>query len=689
MKKSKFDANVLEQLIDTSPAAMFIVDRDRNMLFANKSYAKMFGYTVEEITHVNARLFHVNDESYEKFAKIAFDSVAKGIPVAIDFQAKKKDGTLFWIHIAGSLVKNQDLILWTMIDITKNKEAEKKLENSNYNLQQYIEAIDKLDIGLFVVDDNFIIRYMNNTMIKWFGDKNGKTCYSSVANLNEPCPYCKLHEVIYENKKARYEPTTPNGQSFDIVATSIKNVDGSISKMEVIRNITDQKKVLEDLLKQKEKLYYQAHHDALTNLPNRILFHDRLEQAIEKSKRSRSKVALLYIDLDHFKEINDSLGHKAGDEVLKIVAKRLKNIIRDEDTLSRLGGDEFTIIIERLKKGEDASLLAQKIIEVLTKPIELNNNLLYVSSSTGISLYPEDGDSVQNLLKYADSAMYKAKNEGRNNFQFYSSEMTTLALERVVMEASFRAALDNEDFVVYYQPQINAKSNSFLGMEALVRWKDKTRGIISPAKFIPLAESTGLIVALDRFVMRTAMKQISKWYAKGLNPGVLALNLAIKQLQQKDFFSMLKALMKETGCKAEWLELEITEGQIMQNPEEAIKILNQVSKLGIELAVDDFGTGYSSLSYLKKLPIDRLKIDQSFVKNLPNDEEDIAITKAVIGLAKGLNLSIIAEGVETKEQKEFLLDNGCNNIQGYFYAKPMPANELEEYLLKGLPNKML
>jgi len=689
MKKSKFDADVLEQLIDTSPAAMFIVDKDRNMLFANKSYAKMFGYTVEEVVNVNARLFHVDDESYEKFAKIAFNAVANGVPVATDFQAKKKDGTLFWIHIAGSLVKNQDLILWTMIDITKNKEAEKKLENSNYNLQQYIEAIDKLDIGLFVVDDNFTIRYMNKTMIKWFGDRSGNTCYSSVANLDEPCPYCKLHDVIHENKKATYEAITSDGQSFDIVATSIKNADGSNSKMEVIRNITGQKKVLEDLLEQKEKLHYQAHYDALTDLPNRILFHDRLEQAIEKAKRNKSKVALLFIDLDHFKEINDSLGHKSGDEVLKIVAKRLENTIRDEDTLSRLGGDEFTIVIERLKKGEDASLLAQKIIKVLTKPIEINNNLLYVSSSIGISLYPEDGDSVQNLLKYADSAMYKAKNEGRNNFQFYSSEMTALALERVVMEASFRAALDNEDFVVYYQPQINAQSNSFIGMEALVRWKDKTRGIVSPAKFIPLAESTGLIVTLDRFVMRTAMKQISKWYAKGLNPGVLALNLAIKQLQQKDFFSMLKALMKETGCRAEWLELEITEGQIMQNPEEAIKILNQVSKLGIELAVDDFGTGYSSLSYLKKLPIDRLKIDQSFVKNLPNDEEDIAITKAVIGLAKGLNLSIIAEGVETKEQKEFLLDNGCNNIQGYFYAKPMPANELEDYLLKGFPNKML
>ncbi|MEA2091392.1 MAG: EAL domain-containing protein, partial [Campylobacterota bacterium] len=577
----------------------------------------------------------------------------------------------------------------TVQDITERKEAQKRLEDTNYNLQHYIDAIDKLDIGLFVVNDDFTIRYMNNTMIKWFGDQNGKVCYSAIANLNEPCSYCKLHEVIHENKKVTYEPTTPDGQTFNIIATSIRNADGSTSKMEVIRNITDEKKAHEDLLEQKEKLHHQAHHDALTELPNRILFHDRLEQAIEKSKRKKNNVALLFIDLDHFKEINDSLGHKAGDEVLKVVTKRLKDIIRDEDTLARLGGDEFTVIIENLTQGEDASLLAQKIIKVLSEPIEMYENQFYVSSSIGISLYPEDGHSAQNLLKYADSAMYKAKAEGRNNFQYYSSEMTELAFERVVMEASFRAALEDEDFVVYYQPQIDAKSNSLIGMEALVRWKHQTLGIVSPAKFIPLAESIGLIVPLDRFVMKSAMRQIAKWYEDGLNPGVLALNLAVKQLGQKDFFTMLKSLMKETGCKAEWLEFEVTEGQIMTKPKEAIKVLNKISDMGIELAVDDFGTGYSSLSYLKKLPIDKLKIDQSFVRDLPDDEDDAAISKAVIALAKSLNLKIIAEGVETIEQKEFLIQNGCRNIQGYLYAKPMPSDEMEEFLLKGLPNKML
>jgi len=285
--------------------------------------------------------------------------------------------------------------------------------------------------------------------------------------------------------------------------------------------------------------------------------------------------------------------------------------------------------------------------------------------------------------------MYKAKAEGRNNFQFYSSEMTELAFERVVMETSLRAALEHKDFVVYYQPQVDAKKNILIGMEALVRWKHQTIGMVSPAKFIPLAESTGLIVELDRFVMRSAMTQITKWYDDGLNPGVLALNLAVKQLGQKDFFTMLNTMMEETGCRAEWLEFEVTEGQIMTNPEEAIKILNQISDMGIELAVDDFGTGYSSLSYLKKLPIDKLKIDQSFIRDLPDDEEDVGIAKAVIALSNSLNLRVIAEGVETVEQKEFLIENGCKNIQGYFYAKPMPSDEMEDFLLKGLPNKML
>ena len=678
----KFNANVLEQLINTSPAGMFIVDKDRKILFANESYAKMFGYTKEEILHVNTKIFHISEANYHKFAKEAFNAVSKGEDVEIDFQVKKRDGTLFWIHIVGSLVKNQDLILWTIIDITKKKENERKLEELNYNLKQYLNAMDKIDIGIFVVDEDFSIRYMNNTMIDWFGDQNGKICYKSVANLDEPCPYCKLYEVINENKKVMYEPNTPDGQSFDIVATSIKNADGTTSKMEVIRNITKEKIAQENLIKEKEKLDYQAHHDFLTKLPNRVLLQDRLQQAIIKAKVHNEKFALLFLDLDHFKEINDSLGHHIGDRVLQVVTKRLLKIIEHKDTLARIGGDEFTMIVENLKDEQSILPIAQKILTNLSEPILINKQELYISSSIGISIFPDDGRDVKDLLKYSDSAMYKAKSEGRNNFKFYSSEMTQLAFHRITMESKLRTALKNEEFVVYYQPQVDATKDKLVGMEALVRWKDSTKKIIPPSEFIPLAESTSLIVNLDRFVMKSAMTQFAKWYDDGYNPGILAMNLSVKQLQENDFIPFLKALMLETRCKAKWMELEVTESQIMEDPKEAIKILTEISSLGIRLAIDDFGTGYSSLAYLKKLPIDKLKIDQSFVFNLPDDEEDVAIAQAVIALSKSLKLLVIAEGVETKEQKDFLVKNGCSNIQGYFYSRPVDAKEFEEKILK-------
>ena len=434
---------------------------------------------------------------------------------------------------------------------------------------------------------------------------------------------------------------------------------------------------------EQENLRYQAEHDALTELPNRILLNSKLEQTIENAKHNNTKVLLLYINLDHFKGINESLGHETGDEILKIVTSRLKETIEEKGTVARVGGDEFGIVLEDVKLLQDASLVAEKILNTLTKVMNIDNNILYVSSSIGISIFPDDGGSSQNLIKYANSAMYKAKDEGRNNFQYYNSTMTEEAFQRVIMETNLRAALKNEEFVVYYQPQVNGVTNKIIGMEALVRWQHPSMGLISPAKFIPLAESTGLIVELDRLVMKQAMNQISQWYRDGINPGVLSMNLAVKQLQQTDFIEMFTNLMRETECKAQWIELEVTESQIMTNPDEAIKLLTQISDLGIELAVDDFGTGYSSLAYLKRLPIDKLKIDQAFVNDLPYDEEDSAITKAVIALAKSLNLKVIAEGVEKKEQKKFLVENGCENIQGYFYSKPIPADKFKVILVNG------
>ena len=591
---------------------------------------------------------------------------------------------IYYIFIARSFAQNFNLVI---IEREKIKEQQKYLQS----------IIDGVGDPIMVINKDYTISLMNNTLYQ--NIKNSKDvnlehlkCYEITHHRSTPCDGleqpCPLKEVIDTQKHSvvihKHYDSYGNSRSVELSVTPLlDNEKNCIGVIESSRDITAHIESQDKLREQKNILDYQAHHDALTKLPNRILFNDRLEQSIKKAKRNSTKMALFFIDLDHFKQINDSLGHEIGDEVLKVVTQRLNKIIRKEDTLARLGGDEFTIILEDLIYGQDASRLAQKILETLARPIVIKETLLYVSSSIGISLFPDDKGTAQDLLKYADAAMYKAKDEGRNNFQYYSSEMTELAFERIVMEANLRTALKQEEFVVYYQPQINSNTNELIGLEALVRWQHPTMGLVSPAKFIPLAESTGLIIELDQWVMKTAMAQIVQWYKIGLNPGVLAMNLAMKQLQKKDFTSIFNKLIKETECKTQWLELEVTEGQIMTHPEEAIEVLNQISTLGVELAIDDFGTGYSSLAYLKKLPINKLKIDQSFVRNLPDDNEDAAIAQAVIALAKSLNLKIIAEGVETIEQKEFLINNGCENIQGYFYSKPIPADEMKMYLKKG------
>jgi diguanylate cyclase (GGDEF)-like protein len=438
--------------------------------------------------------------------------------------------------------------------------------------------------------------------------------------------------------------------------------------------------------KVEQTLAYKAHHDELTHLSNRTLFLDRLEHSINKAKRQKKMLAVLFIDLDRFKEINDSLGHAMGDAVLIEVADRLRENLRDIDTIARLGGDEFTLIVEDVDDIQKVNTIALKLLSTLQEAMHIQEHQLYVTISIGISLYPLDGDDPQSLLRNADSAMYKAKEEGRNSYQYYTTELTQRAFERVSLETSLRRAIANREFVVYYQAQTNGATDQMIGMEALVRWEHPDMGLISPAHFIPLAEETGLILAIDALVMEESMKQISQWYREGLNPGVLSLNLAMKQLWQENFAETLQRMLEKSGCLAEWIELEVTESEVMKNPEKAIGILKQLHDLGIILAIDDFGTGYSSLSYLKRLPVDILKIDQSFIRGLPDNNEDIAIVRSIIALAKSMGLHVIAEGVETLEQKEFLVENGCLNIQGYFYARPISATDMDNFLRQPLVN---
>jgi diguanylate cyclase (GGDEF)-like protein/PAS domain S-box-containing protein len=455
----------------------------------------------------------------------------------------------------------------------------------------------------------------------------------------------EMMQLTMENDGNQFEwmHKRSNGENFwvEVNLTPITLNDSKVIYV-IWRDISEKKIAQKKLMEQKDILYHQAHHDPLTGLPNRILFNERLEYGIEKAKQKRTKLALFFIDLDQFKQINDSLGHEIGDRVLYAVAERIKAKIRKKDTLARLGGDEFVIIVEEYKNIKDLSWIADKILEVLIQPIHVSGQTLYTSCSIGISLYPKDDVYADNLLKYADAAMYKAKDEGRNNFQFYRTEMTELAYERVSMKASLRQALENKELIVYYQPQMDASREKLIGLEALVRWEHPNMGLIPPNKFISLAEENGLIVEIDKWVMKTAMKQIKKWYKEGLSPGALALNLTLTHLRREDYIESLKKCIEKNNFEPAWLELEITESEVMKKFEEVIIKLQIISDMNIGISIDDFGTGHSSLSYLKRLPVDKLKIDQSFITDIPENEEDAAIVKTIISLAKNLNLDVIA-----------------------------------------------
>ena len=473
-----------------------------------------------------------------------------------------------------------------------------------------------------------------------------------------------------------------NGTLFwtDVMLTYI-TLNGRETIYVVCRDISERKEIELELARQKNVLYYRANHDELTGLANRVLFMSELQKGLQEAKQLQQELVLMFIDLDRFKKINDSLGHSIGDSVLKIVGERLKLIVDKDDMVARLGGDEFLVMIKDVKKHDDILSKANKILKIIKEPINIDHYTLYSSASIGIGRYPVDDVIADNLLKYADTAMYKAKEEGGNNYQFYTKEMTDRAYEHVMMERDLREGIKNGDFEVYYQPQINIKTGSIIGLEALVRWNHPIVGMLAPDIFIPLSEKTGLIIELDLWVMQHAMEDVSRWYAEGLSPGILALNVSMKQLEYPDLQEEIIKNSQIFQFNHKWLELEITETEVMKNPEKVIGILDALHTLGISIAIDDFGTGYSSLSHLKRLPIDKVKIDKSFILDIPEDKTAMAIVNTMIVLAKSLNLEVIAEGVETEAQQDFLLDHGCYQVQGYYYSKPVSAKEIRQMLM--------
>jgi diguanylate cyclase (GGDEF)-like protein/PAS domain S-box-containing protein len=432
-----------------------------------------------------------------------------------------------------------------------------------------------------------------------------------------------------------------------------------------------------------ERLSHLAYHDALTDLPNQVLFKDRLKQAIAMSHRAPGHAqmqAVLLLNLDRFKTINDSLGYTAGDRVLQSVAQRLTSCVRESDTVARFGSDEFAVLLTQISRPQDAAKTAGAIKDVLAQAFLFDEQELFISSSIGISLYPYDGSDTPTLLKSAGIALDRAKEEGGDNYQFYTSGRTTQALKQLVLESNMRPGLERGEFLIEYQPQVDIKSFQLVGMEALARWQHPGLGLLYPGEFMPLAEDSGLIIPIGDWALRTACLQNKWWQDAGLAPMLLAVNFSARQFQQTTFISTVEQILSETNLDPKWLELELTEGSIMKDPDRAIEKLNALRSMGIKIAIDDFGTGYSSLSYLKRFPIDTLKIDKSFVNDVCTDEDDAAIVRAIVTLGHALDLIVIAEGVETQEQLEYLSSIGCDVVQGYLFSKSLSTEDFHELL---------
>ena len=438
-------------------------------------------------------------------------------------------------------------------------------------------------------------------------------------------------------------------------------------------NSTMQQEIAERKMAEKQ-MQHLANYDPLTGLPNRNLLQDRFQQVLAHVRRNQTRTAVLFIDLDQFKTINDTLGHNVGDILLWSVADRIVSAVRQEDTVARQGGDEFILLLHHIDSADDADKVGQKLLATLAQPYQINESLLYVSASIGIAIYPDDGEDVDTLLKNSDTAMYHAKESGRNNYQFFAPEMNQLAMEKQSLGTDLHHALERNELLLHYQPVVDMVSGQLTGMEVLLRWQHPERGLISPVKFIPLAEETGLIVPIGEWVLMSACEQIKLWLDQGYDVPSLAINLSAKQFRKNSLAATIARILEISGVKARYLTLEITESVFMENTDEVSAMLRTLSDMGLKISIDDFGTGYSSLSYLKRFPIDNLKIDQSFVMDIATDPDDAAIVTAIIALAHSLQMEVIAEGVETAEQLAFLKYRKCGQYQGYYFSKPLPAS---------------
>ncbi|QCU89190.1 EAL domain-containing protein [Thiomicrorhabdus sediminis] len=574
--------------------------------------------------------------------------------------------------------------------LSEVKTKDQALQHQSFFWQS---IIDGLDHTIQVVEADFSVTLKNNAAQYYdFADlveTDSQNCRDDIYNVDQPCEQdhriCPIKKCFSSGKSASIvqKIIAPNGKKryFEFTSTPLFDDYGHVEKViEIGHDITPYLKAKNQLETQKKELDFMAYHDSLTHLPNRVLFIDRLQQALDHCRISKTVVAVLFIDLDRFKEINDTHGHRVGDSVLVECAKRLKSAVREVDTVSRLGGDEFTVIIDEVKKSEEVADIVQNLLNVIAHPIFVDKRAFYLTTSIGVSLSSTDGKNPIELMKNADTAMYQAKASGRNNYAFYDPEMTEKALYRLEVEENLREAIKHRQFVMHYQPQYDIAEGKITGFEALVRWQHPEKGMIPPIDFIPLAEDTGMIIHIGQQVMFDAMLAAVNWRKSGIIDQRIAINVSARQFQDERLLELVEDSLMATGCQPEWIELEITESLVLSDYDYAANVLSALQKMGITVSIDDFGTGYSSLAELKRMPIDKLKIDQSFVRNIPEEREDCEITRAIISMANSLGLDLIAEGVETEQQAQFMVENGCQKAQGYLYSKPLPEEEIIQLL---------
>jgi diguanylate cyclase (GGDEF)-like protein/PAS domain S-box-containing protein len=683
--RSQEELRRFRMALDSSIDAVYLVDRERMCFIdANETALATLGYSHEELLQLGPQDLRSDEGELEKINRF-YDEVIRSESKTgtIETLHRRKDGTRLPVEVYLRAVQSEgrQLIVAVVRDITARVQAEAVLRESE---ERFRVAFNQAAVGLAHVAPGGRWLMVNDKLCQIVGYSRQELLSMAFQDITHPedlivdwalARRMIAGELDEQSREKRYRHKNGHYIWVNLSTSMVRDADGKPKYYStVIADISRRKQV-------EQELRHLTNHDALTSLPNRSLLLDRLAQALVFAGRSGEQVAVMLIDLDRFKNINDSLGHDAGDKILMEIARRLSACVRSGDTIARLGGDEFVLIRPDVAREDAVPVMAQQILEAMSRPMAIQGHEFYPTGSIGISMFPKDGYDSQTLLKNADTAMYRAKDAGRNNFQFYASEMNARALDRIKLESRLRRALEREEFAVHYQPQMDLITGRIVGVEALLRWVPPGREMMLPGEFIPVAEETGLIVQIGEWVLRNACAQKKVWHERGvLVSARVAINLSARQFKQQDIVKMVSLALDDTGCSPHWLELEITESVIMEEPEAAAETLRRLSEMGVRLSIDDFGTGYSSLSYLKRFPIDALKIDRSFVRDITTDSDDAAIAKAVIALAHSMKLTVIAEGVETAQQLDFLSKQGCDQMQGYYLSRPLPVDRLERFL---------